>query len=215
MKLRARYLAATAATTIVASAVAVTAAIAQMDDADYAATLWDEMSHVSLVGPHAFGAVPYAREGQAHADTLVTLQGVLTVEGHTGVVIVKRSYNDEATRGQIIAEPMTNLANVTVMFQREDGYDPDNNNWFWAMYTPDGEVGMMGDMAAAGRAEGCIGCHAGAPGEDYIFLHDGLSMMQMFIEEGGMMMMEDGDAMMGDGDAMMGDEAPMEGGGGM
>lgn len=192
MKSRARYMAATVATAMVAGAIAISSATAQDDDAAYAAALWDEISHVSLVGPHAIGAVPYAREGQAHAATLVTLQGIVTVGDHTGVAIVKRGYTDDATRGGIISDPNANLAAITVMYQREAGYDSDNNDWFWAMYTPAGEIAMMGDMPAAGRPEGCIGCHANAPGDDYVFLHDGLSMMQMFIEEGGMMMEGDG-----------------------
>ena len=137
----------------------------------------------------------------------MSLQAVLTVEDHTGIVIVKRSYNDGTSRGDIISDPMANLANVTVMFQREAGYDPENNDWFWAMYTPDGMVGMMGEMAAAGRAEGCIGCHAGAPGGDYVFLHDGLSHMMMFIEDGGMMM--DDEPMLEEGGMMMEEELAM------
>lgn len=196
MRIRARNLAAAVAIAA-AGTIAATTAFAQMemeDDAAYAAALWEEMTHASLVGSHAIGAVPYERQGQAHAETLVTLQAVLTVEDHTGIVIVKRSYNDGAERGDIISNPMDNLANVTVMFQREEGYDPENDNWFWAMYMPDGSVGMMGDMAAAGRAEGCIGCHQNAPGDDLVFLHDGLSHMMMFIEDGGMMM-DDGGGM--------------------
>jgi hypothetical protein len=59
---------------------------------------------------------------------------------------------------------------VTVMFEREEGYDPENDNWFWAKYgfagsldeTPDGEQ-------MAGRVAGCIGCHQEAEGGDYLF----------------------------------------------
>lgn len=147
-------------------------ALAQMgDDAAFATALWEEIAAQRLVGAEALGAVPYLRIGQAHGATLVTLLSTATVDGVTGRVIVKRSYGEGATREGIIANPAENIANVTVMFQREDGYDPANGNWFWTMFAPDGMVGQMQGMAVAGRAEGCSSCHATAPGGDYLFLY--------------------------------------------
>ncbi len=62
------------------------------------------------------------------------------------------------------------------MFQREEGYDADNRNWFWVKYLPDGSLdknpagmalaGMVGKNADAG----CIACHRGDP--DYLFTTD-------------------------------------------
>ncbi len=153
------------------SAGAVGVALAQApDDVAFAGALWTELEAQHLVGADALGAVPYLRSGQAHGATLVTLLGTATVNGVTGQVIVKRSYADGATREAIIGNPAENIANITVMFQREDGYDPETGNWFWAMFMPDGMVGEMEGMAP-GRAEGCIGCHATAPGGDYVFLY--------------------------------------------
>jgi len=144
------------------------------DDGAFAGALWEQIAGLRFVGDDALGAVPYAREGQAHGETLVTLQSTVTIDGVTGAVLVKRSYGEGATRDGIIAHPNDNLENITVMFQREAGYDPANGDWFWAMYAPDGMVGAMEGMTMAGRVGMCSGCHAAAPGGDYIFLHDGL-----------------------------------------
>ena len=100
------------------------------------------MKAANLVGANQIGAVPYPREGEAHGTILVTLVSNVLVHGVTGRVIVKRSYSDDATRERIIDEPDANLANITVMFERE-GYAPDAGDSFWAMYMPTGMVGMM------------------------------------------------------------------------
>ena len=55
-------------------------------------------------------------------------------------------------------------------------YDPDNQNWFWAKYLPNGSLdknpkGMqLAGRVAKGADAGCIACHAGADGGDYMFL---------------------------------------------
>lgn len=144
------------------------------DDAAFAGNLWGELAALRLVGPEAVGAVPYPRQGAAHGALLVSLQSVVTVDGVTGVVIVKRSYADGIGRDDIIANPNGDVANVTVMFKRE-GYDPANADWFWAMYMPDGTLGQMEGMTVAGQVPFCSGCHVEAPGGDYIFLHDALA----------------------------------------
>jgi len=74
--------------------------------------------------------------------------------------------------------PDKKLAAVTVMAQREAGYDSDNNNWFWAKYDPDGSISKNDkDMALAGRVAkgmdmGCIACHKAASDKDYVFIND-------------------------------------------
>ncbi len=67
----------------------------------------------------------------------------------------------------VIADPDRHLGAVTVMFQRDEGYDPETNNWFWVKYLPDGTLdqnpagmvlaGLVGKDADAG----CIACHQG------------------------------------------------------
>ncbi|KPP84625.1 MAG: hypothetical protein HLUCCO07_05865 [Rhodobacteraceae bacterium HLUCCO07] len=66
----------------------------------------------------------------------------------------------------------------TVMFRREAGYDPDNADWFWVKYLPDGSLDKnpsgtpLAGRVGKGMDEGCIACHAGV--EDYVFTSDHL-----------------------------------------
>lgn len=75
--------------------------------------------------------------------------------------------------------PDKELAAVTIMLQREAGYDQDNNNWFWVKYNADGTVSKNDkEMALAGRVAkgmdtGCIACHKSAKDNDYVFTNDG------------------------------------------
>jgi len=70
------------------------------------------------------------------------------------------------------------LAAVTVMVQREDGYDSDNMNWFWVKYGPDGAISendmkmAMAGRVAKGMDMGCIACHKASPDGDYLFIND-------------------------------------------
>jgi len=72
-----------------------------------------------------------------------------------GSIQVKESYQkDQKT-----------LAAVTVMYKVE-GYNPDDGDWFWAKYDPDGRVDR------AGKIKGCIGCHGTRARNDFILVHD-------------------------------------------
>ncbi len=59
------------------------------------------------------------------------------------------------------------------MFKREKGYDPDNQDWLYTKFGPDGipQKNKKG-ISMTGRAGKCIGCHMSAPGDDYIFSFD-------------------------------------------
>ena len=66
-----------------------------------------------------------------------------------GAIIVKDNHT-----------PAGDLAAITVMYKQE-GYDPDNGNWFWLKNTTDGSddrAGMLG---------GCQDCHV--DGVDYVW----------------------------------------------
>lgn len=54
------------------------------------------------------------------------------------------------------------LTGIYLMYKIED-YDPRNNDWFWAAYSPDGSVN------AEGRVDGCINCHDDVNAADYVF----------------------------------------------
>lgn len=69
-----------------------------------------------------------------------------------GSIVVKENYS-----------PDKKLAAVTVMYKKK-GFDPDNGDWFYLKFSPDG------DIDAVGKVTGCIGCHTGAKSTDYLFL---------------------------------------------
>lgn len=61
---------------------------------------------------------------------------------------------------------------------RVKGYDPENKNWFWAKFKPDGTLHTnpkkmkLAGKVAKGMNKGCIACHRSAPGGDYVFNSD-------------------------------------------
>ncbi len=85
-----------------------------------------------------------------------------------GSIIVKENFmdRDEAT-----------LAAITVM-KRIRGYDPEDHDWFWVKFGPNGEVmknpaGMaLAGRVAKGMSKGCIACHTNAGGNDFLFVND-------------------------------------------
>lgn len=137
-------------------------------DADYARQLWDAMLEAGLVGPDMMQAFPY--EGvEPHGMMLETFYTTTEVDGHKGSLIVKRNYGPEGVSvDEVLGDPGTHLAAVTVMFQREAGYDEENRDWFWVKYLPDGSLDKNpAGMRLAGRVgkgadAGCIACHSGA-----------------------------------------------------
>lgn len=148
------------------------------DSIRYAERLWSAMEAADLAGPGALVSKPY--QGQhPHGAVLDTIEGTLSVGGHTGTLIVKRNYGGEGVSiDKVYNDPDRWLGAVTVMFKRESGYDPDNKNWFWAKYLPDGSLdknpkgAALAGRVAKGMNAGCIACHTGAPGGDYVFNHD-------------------------------------------
>lgn len=148
---------------------------------EYARALWNALADAKLVGPDSIVTYPY--EGQApHGKVLEYLETELTFAGHTDTVIVKKNYAGEGDVEElehaILDDRMEYLDSVTVMFRREEGYDPDHQNWFWAKYVPSGALdtnpkGMaLAGRVAKGADQGCIACHQPAQGGDYIFSHD-------------------------------------------
>lgn len=68
-------------------------------------------------------------------------------------IVLKRGFNADKE-----------LTGIYVMYKSE-GYDPENNDWFWASYSADGTV------RSEGKVEGCIGCHRQKSSADYIFVN--------------------------------------------
>ncbi|MBJ3761181.1 cytochrome P460 family protein [Maribius pontilimi] len=148
------------------------------EDQAYAAEIWSAMVEMNLAGDSTIMAFPY--EGvDPHGAMLETFYTGATVGDHTGVLVVKRNYAPSAGGVDgVLGSPDAHLAAVTVMFQREDGYDPDTQNWFYAKYLPDGMLdqnpagAMLAGLVGKGADAGCIACHQGAGGDDYLFTTD-------------------------------------------
>ncbi len=145
------------------------------DSVAYSKDLWSALGAAKLVGSPADNPAPY-KGVHPHGAVLTTATSSVSVSGHTGTVIVKKNYGGEGVSTDGVAkDPAKYLKAVTVMFKREDGYDADNQNWFWAKYKADGsldenEKGMkLAGRVAKGKPKGCIACHTAAPGGDMIY----------------------------------------------
>ncbi len=149
------------------------------EDIEYAKQLWKTMQQSRLVGDKAMISTPY-KGVFPHGEVLDTLDGRLVVDGHDGRLIVKRNYGGEGISKEMVANnPMKYLQAVTVMYKRKKGYDPENLDWFWVKYNPQGQVlknpkgiPLAGRVVKGNKEEGCIACHAKAPGKDLVYNND-------------------------------------------
>ncbi len=71
-----------------------------------------------------------------------------------GAIIVKENYTADGT-----------FDLITVMY-KVGGYNPDNNDWFWAKVKANGEVD------AEGHLQGCQACHGARKDNDYVLTGD-------------------------------------------
>ena len=120
-----------------------------------------------------------------HGAFLRMYYNIVSVDGKLYHLIVKENFMGKDAGGNMVdletvaKSPAKYLGAVTIMLQREAGYDSDNNNWFWVKYKADGSIDMNDKkMALAGRVAkgmdmGCIACHKGAKDKDYVFVNDG------------------------------------------
>lgn len=145
------------------------------EDVRYSEKLWDAMEKADLVGKQSIFSHPY-KGTPPHGEVLDTLHANLKMRGNGDApLIIKRNYRgDNLTPSQVANAPDKYLKSVTVMYKRE-GYDPENKDWFWAKYKPDGSLHTNPkDMKLAGKVakgmnKGCIACHKAADGGDYVF----------------------------------------------
>ncbi len=142
------------------------------EDVKFSEQLWQAMAEARLVGKQSIIAMPY--KGSVHKTILITFDSTVHVGGRTGMVIVKKMYQgDEISAEKVVNDPTKNLKIVAVMFKREAGYDPNNKDWFYTKFNPDGtsQKNKQGKLMT-GRAGKCIGCHQSAPGDDYVYSFD-------------------------------------------
>ena len=75
--------------------------------------------------------------------------------------------NRQAPDGAIIVkdnlDASKQLSSITVMAKIK-GYNPEHGDWFWAKYGPTGTI------QAQGKVYGCIKCHEGNIGNDFIII---------------------------------------------
>lgn len=98
--------------------------------------------------------------GTSPHGALVTIyvsnEALAAIEAKSGVMpagstVVKENYNREAR-----------LLAVTLMHKVE-GFDPENNDWYWLKFGPNGTVD------SEGKVNSCIDCHAIRADNDFIF----------------------------------------------
>ncbi len=151
------------------------------DDVAYAAEIWTYLEAHDLAGPDRIHTAPY--EGtDPHGMMLETFYTKGTIGALTNDLIVKNNYGPAGvTADEVLADPAAHLGAVTIMFRREAGFDPENHDWFWAKFLPDGSLdknpeGMaLAGKIAKGMDQGCIACHSGADGDDMVFTTNHLS----------------------------------------
>ena len=148
------------------------------EDVAFAERLWRALADDRLVGPRSIIAQPY--EGsEPHGVILMTVNSEINVDRREAAVIVKKNYMGENISIESVAtNPNLFLAAITVMFRREAGYDPENQDWFWVKYKADGTLHrnprglLLAGRVAKNPEDACLACHRFAPGDDYVFLHD-------------------------------------------
>lgn len=142
-------------------------------DVNYAEKLWDVMEEHKLVGEDSIKVQPF--EGnQPHGAIQEVLATEVTIDGHSGRLLVKRNHGgkEDLTVKEVYDQPEEFLQAVTIMFQREEGYDADNQDWFWAKYNKEGGLDknpkgmLLAGRIAKGSSQGCIACHTALGGED-------------------------------------------------
>jgi hypothetical protein len=140
------------------------------EDVDFAKELWK-----SVEGhPRWRLASDVARGRGPHGGFQRTFSTWVPVRGEPRPVLVVDAYGGEgATPERIESGGAAWLSSVAIMVQRESGYDPGRQDWFYAAYRPDGEI-LEGDGGErlAGRVPACMACHSGAKGDDFLFSND-------------------------------------------
>ncbi len=101
-----------------------------------------------IPSPHGALLTTYVNEAALQATE--SKQGVLA----EGSIIVKENYMLDGT-----------YAGATVMYKVQ-GYDPSNNDWFWAKW------GARATIEEEGKVQDCITCHGSKRENDFIWTAD-------------------------------------------
>jgi hypothetical protein len=133
----------------------------------YAAKVWDYALEHKFIGEGRLQSYPF-KGHRPHGSIQEVVATTAEIDGQKGRLIVKHNYGakDKLTVQDVYANPDMNYEALTIMFQREKGYDPDHNDWFWAEYKANGEIIVYNGEVLSGRAPLCTGCHAALGGPD-------------------------------------------------
>ena len=139
-------------------------------DVAFAKEMWEKLHAKGYDALHANLYVG----GPPHGKVREVIEGI--IDGQ--LVIAKTNYGGGGVSIEAVKkDPNAFLKAVTIMVKRP-GYDPDDKDWFWAKYKPDGSIftndkGMkLVGKVAKGMPVGCISCHASASGSDFVFSHN-------------------------------------------
>ena len=87
----------------------------------------------------------------------------LIIKSFTGQIQIKLPDGSIIVKENVGTSPEVTEAVLTVMW-KVAGFDPENNDWFWANMMSDGQI------VAEGKVQGCTACHGGARSNDFIFV---------------------------------------------
>ncbi|MEM1307605.1 MAG: hypothetical protein AAGG99_08775 [Pseudomonadota bacterium] len=141
-------------------------------DQAYADRLWKALRTAGLIGSKRLSPRPTKGE-KPHGIVQQIVAGQVRVGmgGRDQRVVVKANHRGAgATTTSVYEQPNTFLTGYAVMAKRP-GYDARNQDWFWVVYNPDGQVRRFNGRAIAGRVDtgktnSCIGCHRKEGGAD-------------------------------------------------
>jgi hypothetical protein len=141
-------------------------------DVAFAGKIWSELAKMRIVGPDRINVRPF--EGNEPQGAIQQVWGTkITIDGRSARVLVKANHGGKQASVQSVYDnPNKFLGAYTVMFKREAGYDPENRDWFWAKFTPKGDLARnpkgvkLAGRVAKGANKGCIACHSAAGGDD-------------------------------------------------
>lgn len=138
------------------------------EDNAYAAKIWRYMEANQLIGDNRLRSYPFVGS-RPHGSIQEVITTEAEIDGQKGRLIVKHNYGakESLTPKKVYsANHDANYEALTIMFQREDGYDSSNNNWFWAEYKADGAIINYQGTDLSGRSQLCLGCHTPLGGKD-------------------------------------------------
>ena len=134
--------------------------MAEMPGSD-AAALWNYITKISPYQKWSFwpdhqgmqaGRSPHGPKHKVYVNDKALASNTPPLQ--YGSIQVKENFN---MAGELKA--------ITVMYKIK-GYNPDDGDWFWAKYSPEGKADK------AGKPAGCIGCHGTRANNDFVIVHD-------------------------------------------